>query len=488
MVRKVDGFAWLVLAGVVLSNPFQAQAQDKPKGPTHKVQKSNLSVVVPLKGVFEAEEMSEVALAPKAWTPALGGAPLIVQKAVEHGAKVKKGDVLVQLDLERIDQAIKDLREERTVTEANIRQTEEELAILEKSTPVELAAAERARKVADEDLEKFLKVNRPLDEESARRSVENSEFFLLSSEAELKQLQKMYRDKDLTEETEEFILKRQKHQVRMAEFNLKSSRIHGDQTLNIDLPRREVNLREAATKQEIAWEKAREGLPLALNQKRLALKKMQYDFAKSTKRLENLEKDREAMTVKAPADGIVYYGKPVRGQWSGSATMSSKLTRGGMLSPEEVFITIVNTRPLFVRAVVEEKDLHLLQPGEKARIVVTGYPDLKLTGEVKEISAIPQSPGNFEARVAVDSLDAIAVTPGMACTAKVAAYRKEGALTVPDASVFTDNDDDSRYVYLTKGANSEKRTVKVGKTSGGKTEIVDGLQEGDEILASKPQE
>jgi multidrug efflux pump subunit AcrA (membrane-fusion protein) len=158
-----------------------------------------------------------------------------------------------------------------------------------------------------------------------------------------------------------------------------------------------------------------------------------------------------------------------------------------MLSPDEVFITIVRARPVFVRAVVEEKDLHLLQPGQKGRVAVTGYPDLKLPGEIKQISAIPQTPGNFEARVAVESADdAKAVMPGMACTVKIAAYRKDNALTVPDAAVFTD-DDDSRYVYLAKDAKPEKHPVKVGKSTGGKTEIVEGLQEGDEILASKPQ-
>jgi multidrug efflux pump subunit AcrA (membrane-fusion protein) len=492
MVRWVQGLGWLVLAWIALAGGgLEAGGQEKKsepklKGPTCKVEKGLFRIEVPLKGVFEAEEMTELAFIPKAWTQATGAAPLTVVKAAEHGSAVKKGDFLVQIDQHKIDRAIKDLREERTVSEAALRQAQDELAVLEKSSPVELTSTERAKKIADEDLDKFLKVDRPLDEETARKSLESAEFYLESAQEELKQLQKMYRDKDLTEETEEFILRRHKHDVRMAEFSLKSARIHTEQALKLELPRREASLREAAVKQDIAWEKARTGLPLTLNQKRLALQKMNYDFAKSGQRLEELEKDREAMTVRAPADGIVYYGKPEHGQWNSSAASAGKLLPGGTLTPDEVFLTIVRARPVFVRAVVEEKDLHLIAPGSKGRVNVAGYPDIKLPGEVKKISAIPRAPGSFDAHVAVEpGEDARMVMPGMACTVKIAAYHKDGALTVPDSAVFSDRDDDSHYVYL--AGKGERRTVKVGKTWGGKTEILEGLQDREEIFSAKPQ-
>ncbi|HEV3237858.1 MAG TPA: HlyD family efflux transporter periplasmic adaptor subunit [Gemmataceae bacterium] len=492
MVKWLQVFLGLLLTlPLAGSEAFQAPEQakkskGKAEGPVIKVEKGTFKIDITLKGTFEAEQLSEVALSPKAWAPPAMAAPLTVQKAVEHGAVVKKGDVLVQLDLEKIDQAIKDAREERKLAEVAIHQAEDELPVQEKSTPVELAATQRAKKTADEDLDKFLKVDRALAEETSRRSVEDAEHYLQSAQEELKQLQKMYRDKDLTEETEEFILKRQRHQVRMAEFHVKTARIHNEEALKLEIPRKELTLRETSSKQELAWEKARNGLPLALNQKRLALEKMRYDFAKSTERLANLEKDRETLTVRSPADGIVYYGKAVHRHWTTASTAAAKLQRGGMLMPDEVFITIVNTRPIFVHAAVEEKDLQFLKPETKVRVTVAGYPDLKLPGQVNQISAIPQTPGNFEARVALELGDnAKAVMPGMACTVKVAAYRKNDALIVPAANVFSDDDGDSHYVYL-PGESGKHHPVKVGKTHDGKTEIVEGLNEGEEILASKP--
>ena len=46
----------------------------------------------------------------------------------------------------------------------------------------------------------------------------------------------MYRDKDLTEETEEMILKRQKHQIEQLEFYLASQKIQHERQMQLDIP------------------------------------------------------------------------------------------------------------------------------------------------------------------------------------------------------------------------------------------------------------
>jgi multidrug efflux pump subunit AcrA (membrane-fusion protein) len=126
----------------------------------------------------------------------------------------------------------------------------------------------------------------------------------------------------------------------------------------------------------------------------------------------------------------------------------------------------------------------------KGRVAIVGYPDVKLSGQITQVAGVPQSPGKFEARVAVEpGDDAKAVAPGMACSVKITAYRKNDALTVPETAVFSEgDDDDAHYVFLAgKGAGPERRLVKVGKSWGGKTVILEGLHEGDEILTSKAQ-
>jgi multidrug efflux pump subunit AcrA (membrane-fusion protein) len=455
------------------------------KASTHKVERGSFKVEVSLKGVIEAEQMLEVSVKPEGWTM-----PMLVKRAVEHGTPVKKGDVLVELDLDKIDLALRDMRAERELAELAIRQAQEELPVLEKNLPLDLASAERANAHAQEDLKRYLEIDRPLQVESAGLMLKNANYYLESAKEELKQLQKMYRDKDLTEETEEFILKRQRHAVEMAEFHLKGARIQNEEMLKIRMPRMDVATRESVTRAALAWDKAKNQLPLALNQKRLALAKLKFEQQKATEKLRNLEKDREAFTVRAPADGLVYHGKCLRGQWTTAAAVSARLQRGGMINAEEVIMTIVAPRPVFVRATVEEKDLHLLKVNLKGRAIPAGYPDVKLPCCIAGILPVPITQGNFDARVVLEVNPAPLLGPGMTCNVKFVPYRKTDALTVPASAVFEDDSaEEAHYVYLhVPGAKPLKRLVKVGKTAGDRTEILDGLREGDMIRTSKPDQ
>jgi multidrug efflux pump subunit AcrA (membrane-fusion protein) len=455
----------------------------EPKLPTVKVEKRPFKIEASIKGVFESPEMTEVAIRPEAWT-----SPMPVVKAVPHGTQVKKGATLIELDFEKLDQAITDLENERRLAQLTLKLAEEELPILEKLTPMELASAERAKNLSEEDLKRFLETDRALAEKSAKFSLDNAKHSVEYAEEELRQLEKMYRDKDIREDTEEIILKRQRRQVENAKFFLSTSEKRVHDTLNVMLPRQEQSLKELAAKSAVAWDKARTTLPLTLRQKHVALAKLKYDSEKSTERLAKLKKDRELLAMKAPADGIVYYGKCVRGQWATAAMIAGKLVRGGTLPAEEVVVTIVNPTGLFVRATVDEKELPNIRTGQKAKVVATANPDVKHAAKVEQVTSVPVTPGNFESKITLDAAPEVGIVPGMACTVKLVPYQNADALTVPAGAVFTDDlDDDKQYVLLPqKNGKPEKKTVKVGKTSGGKTEITTGLQEGDEILTEKP--
>lgn len=491
---------WLTLAVVaglaLLSRPLWADdpddAKDKeakvakkgkkgdgPKPATVKAEKGPLTASVTVKGVVEAGTAAEVQVKPRAWS-----GPLVVKKAVEHGAAVKAGDVLVEFDTEKIDQAVKDARQERELADLQVRLAELELPILEKQHPLDMAAAERDAKHAADDLDKFLKVDLPLSKEAAGFSLKSSEFYLESAKDELKQLEKMYKDKDLTEETETMILKRYKQSVEQAEFSLKQARNRNKQTLEVDLPRREQAAKDAAVKADIGLTKARETGPLALRQKRLGLEKMKYDQARAKERFADLEKDLAAMKVTAPADGLAYHGKYARGAWM-SPGGPAGLAPGGMVPPGEVVVTVVAPGKLTVRAEADEKELAGLKVGLAGKLTPTAFPDKKVAVELTKVATAPLG-GRFELRAEVDG-DAAGLVPGMTGQLRLVTAKKAEAVLVPASAVFED-DDEGKYVYrpAVGDAKPKKQPVKTGQTAGDKVEIVDGLKDGDEVLASKP--
>jgi len=480
--RRTPWFLLAVGVGFLLViRTTAADVADKAppaKPATVKVEKSNLTSAVVVKGAIDAGKSDEVSVKPKAW---LG--PLVIKKvAVEHGAPVKKGDVLLEFDGEKLDQMLRETKLDRAMADLSIRQSELELPILEKQLPLDLAAAEREAKNAADDLARFLEVDKPQSILSTEFQLKSSAFNLDYSRDELKQLQKMYKDKDLTEETEEMVLKRQKHSLEMAEYSSKQSKIFAEQSLKVTLPRREITARDAATKAEIALLRAKDSLPLAFNLKKLGFEKLKYEEAKSRERLNDLQVDRAALTVTAPADGIAYYGRSIRGNWSGGAN----LIPGGTVQPGEVFVTVVAPSPLTVRAEVDEKDLRGLKAGLEGKATATAFPDAPFAVKVNRVGAAPLG-GKFELRLDIDGA-AAGVVPGMTCSVRLVTAQRKDALSLPSSAVFADDGDEpSNFVYLpNKSDKVLKRSVKVGSTFADRVEIIEGLKLGEEVLASKP--
>ena len=78
---------------------------------TVAVKKGPLKISLELDGVFEAQTASEIVVKPEEWTV------MSVLEAVPHGARVRKGDVLLKFDTEKLDHVIADLRTELKLAE-----------------------------------------------------------------------------------------------------------------------------------------------------------------------------------------------------------------------------------------------------------------------------------------------------------------------------------------------------------------------------------
>ena len=133
-----------------------AEKEPAAKPATQKLKKGPFRIEVALDGVFEAQNQAELFVRPQEW------AGLSVLKAVEHGAVVKQGDLVLALDTEKIDRAITDLRAELELNELALKQAAAQLAAAEKSVPLEDQANDRNRRIAEEDWKRFQEVEKPL--------------------------------------------------------------------------------------------------------------------------------------------------------------------------------------------------------------------------------------------------------------------------------------------------------------------------------------
>ena len=308
---------------------------ESPKPETHTVKADMLKIDLELEGVFVAQKMTPVELRPESWSS------FKVVEAIEHGAEVEKGDVLVEFETDKIDDAITDQETAQELAELSLKQAELGLKLLEKTTPIDLKMAERQKRMNAEDLKRFLEIDIDLTKRSAANSLKSSEQTLEYQLEELKQLEKMYKADDLTEETEEIILKRQRNAVERAKFYLELAKNRYDEIMNVYLPRDKESMQVMADIYELTIDRSKATLPIDLEREKIAFEKLKVEQKRDREKFAKLKEDRELMSITAPASGIVYYGKCVRGKWSGASSIADKL-RPGATASAGTLMTIVS--------------------------------------------------------------------------------------------------------------------------------------------------
>ena len=463
------------------ATPAAAPAEEpKPAGPaTVAAEKGRFEVVLEVKGDFEPVDGVVVQFKPEQWAQ-----PLEISRVVTHGARVNAGDSLVEFDTEKLDRAIADL--DLAIGEKTLELARRALPVTEALLPLELAETEREAKAASEDLARYLAIGRGLAEETARFRLRSVGEQLKYSKEELRQLEKMYRDKDLTEETEEMILQRTRFEVESGEFNLRRAGIDTEAALEFEIPRRESTMRDAAEKAKLAAEKARAGAGLELEQKRLSLAKAERDRAEAVRKMRDLRQDRAGVPVKAPRAGLAYMGRLHEGAWT-TGLVSAKAIVGQAVPPGDMVFTIVDPDRVAFHAKVDEKDFHLLAPGLAGRVEPTGRPEEEVAIAVDAVAPVPRD-GKFDVRFAVTvPPGGTKPLPGMTGSARCTVHARPDAVTLPASAVFRD-DDGKRIVWIpgAEGAAAAKRVVRTGRSGNGRVEILEGVAAGEKVLAARP--
>lgn len=465
----------------------KAEDKDDAKKPTkkrktHKVETKRLKIDLPLDGTFVASKMTEVPFRPEAWSD------YEIVEVAKLGAKVRKGETLFKFDDKKLNEAIADLELDQRLNELSILKAEEELPRMEKTLAMDLTAAERADKEAKEDFDRYNQIDRPMYVKSAEFMAKYYAFMLDYEKDELEQLDKMYEADDLTEETEEIVLKRQRNSVEFAEFSLEGAKLNRDEMLNVRIPRFDIEIKVGLERTAMALARAKLASQLDLNRARYELEQRKEARTKSLDRHAKLLVARGLMEIKAPADGVVYYGKSTNGRWAETASLINKYEPKNNVSPGAMLMTIVEPRPLYVTATFEEAKRPEVAVGQKVKVAPPAEGSERINGKVKDISPIEVGPGKFEINFELSD-DELPdwVLAGMSCKLKINTYDKADALAVPKAAVHTDKeDDDVQYVWLVvdpddPDAKPERRNVKIGRRSGDDIEIVKGLKKGDII-------
>lgn len=471
-------------ASLQVPNQGEKETKDLTETETIRAEIKPFKISLTLKGFIEDMDAQTLAIKTNYWSD------LRVVQSTKQGKKVKKDEILVQLDHEKIRQQIHNLSHQLRLLEIDFQILEVELKLAESLVPIEMEAIELNEKYVKEDLERFKSEDLPFQKKSLQMNLKRVQDYLLYSQEELNQLEKMYQEDDLTEETEEIILQRAKNQVDYLKFSVESAHKNFEDFNTIQAPRSQKAMQDSFDREKLMFSAQRKTTPAEVKLNKLKLVKMEQEKKILVKKKRDLELDLKNMTLKSPVDGKVYWGTFERGKWSGTVPFKNKLQEGGNLKAYEEILTICPSKRFKAIVEIPEKDLSLVQKNLPGKLIFSSLPEEKINAKVESVSDSPHSPNKYHAILAFTLPKGFNnPAPGTACSFTFVAYEKKSAVTLPAKFVFKDDyDPEIKHVYvLNKSGKSRKKRIDVGKQAGETLEILSGITMRDKVLKEKPK-
>jgi HlyD family secretion protein len=448
---------------------------DKASRKTFEVLPKPIKIEETLEGMFVAETMQGISLQPEEWST------FKIEEVIAPGTKVQEGETIIEFDHQDLLEAIADLELELHLSEQKIMRAEEEIPQQQRSLKRQLADAEEGLRRTEEDYQTYKTTERKQSIDIANMSLKVSKFSLDYYRDELDQLEKMYEADDLTEDTEEIVLRRQRFYVERAEFDYELSKYRHGKTLEVTIPRRDRDMEESLENAKDRLDRAQTASQVDLNIARYELEKQKQARSKASERHVQLLGDKSLMAIKAPIAGVVYYGECVDGKWSKLADVRAKLQPDKTVAKGTTFMTIVDPTSLYFLTNLDEKLLISIKQGEQVKVQPTVEGSEALQGKIASIAAFPISAGKFETKIGFNEEMPSWLVPGMSGKATVVTYEKNDALLVPVKAVHKNEMTDEEYVWVVHDDEVKQTTVETGKKKGGQVEITAGLTAGATI-------
>jgi HlyD family secretion protein len=237
----------------------------------------------------------------------------------------------------------------------------------------------------------------------------------------------------------------------------------------------------------LAEEKAKQAeaaLFLTKNRKDADEKLAAADVQKARVSVEDARERLADTELRAPVTGILLKKLVEEGQIVASGISA---TTGGTS-----IAIVADVSHLMVEANIDETDINKVKVGQPVEISLASGSKDRFKGKVDLILPRGEIDSNvivFKARIGIDGDIFGRVYAGMTSSVEIRVGERKKALFVPSEAIRIDNG--ATVVHIPTGAVGDAHTVvpvKVGLDNGVRAEILEGLEEGAEVLVTKPVE
>lgn len=175
-----------------------------------------------------------------------------------------------------------------------------------------------------------------------------------------------------------------------------------------------------------------------------------------------------SVTLSAPRDGIV----------------TEVLAREGQtVMPGTPLFRVNGIATLWLEAAIPQAEATRLRSGTPVEATVSAVPDRTFAGEIETLLPLVDAGSRTQrARIVLRNPDGV-LAPGMFAEVAVQAEAGEPVPLVPNEALIATGDDSRVIVVGDDGAFRPVR-VRTGRSGGGRTEILDGLEGGERVVTS----
>ncbi len=184
------------------------------------------------------------------------------------------------------------------------------------------------------------------------------------------------------------------------------------------------------------------------------------------------------METSGEATRLTYYHSPI-----GGVVVKKDVLQGVYIKPGQEVFRIANLDTLWAFIHIFEKDLPLIEKGNRVTLRTTAYPDQEITGRIDLIYPfLEKTSKDIKVRIVIPNHQGH-IKPGMFATVVIETHLPGETLVLPESAIIYSGE--RNYVFISLGnGNFELHPIEVRIASGGEAAVSGGLKEGDQVVVN----
>jgi len=466
----------VVALGAGAAWKFSPRSED-PRGVeargTAMVARQTLKIVLTERGTLKTKNSTQVR----------SRASAKIEWLIDEGKQVKEGDILVELDKKDTKNTVDQLANQITQLETELKSatTEELIQVDQNKTDIE--KAELALAVADVERKKLLEADLPADERKLQLAIEEKKVALKEAEEDVTAYEELLKEDFATQrevDKAQLALKKARNDLKTAEMEWEN---HQSYEKPLEIRKKEAALEEAKR----GLERAKKRAEAQLAAKQAVVQQKNVSLQRIRQQHEQMSKQLEEMTLKAPTEGTVLYGDPDN-PWN-----NENIKVGGQVWHNMVLITLPDSREMNVVVEIHEADIDKVKPDMVAYVTSETQKDKVYEGKVVKIDSVANAGRRWwggddvkRFRVEIELVEKeLDLKTGTSAKVEIQIGEVPDVLAVPLQAVFAR--EGKYYCYVAKEGEPVRVEVEPGRSNESYVEVKSGLAEGDEVLLYDPE-